>query len=55
MGVKGVLFNDNLMRIRIDVEDSDRIRDFFKNYKEKLKERFQQIDIWITAYDIEII
>ena len=28
---------------------------FIRGYKEVLKERFRQIDIWIVAYGIEII
>lgn len=52
---QGVLYNDRLLRIRIDVEASDKNTDFLRHYKEKLKERFKQIDIWITSYDIEIL
>jgi len=52
---KGILYEDKLLRIRVDTEDTEEARNFFVNFKEKLKERFKQIDIWITAYDIEII
>lgn len=52
---KGVLYKDRLMRFRIDVEDTSKTRKFFQEYKDTLKERFKQKDIWITAYDIEII
>jgi hypothetical protein len=50
----GVRYRDELVRIRIETVDPD-AREFFLAYKEVLKERFQQIDIWIVAHDIEII
>ena len=28
-------------------------RQFFTDFKEDLKQRFQQIDIWITTYPID--
>jgi len=30
-------------------------RQFFVNFKERLKERFQQIDIRMTTYPIEVV
>ena len=50
----GILYRDNLVRIRIDTDDPTAVA-FLKGYKEVLKERLQQIDIWITAHEIEII
>lgn len=50
----GTRYRDNLLRIRIDTNDPD-AEAFFKEHKERLKERFQQIDIWITAHEIEIM
>ena len=43
------------MRVRIDTEDTPSNLEFIRNYKEILKERFQQLDIWITAQQIEVI
>ena len=50
----GARYRDELLRIRIDSSDP-RATDFLRTYKELLKERFQQIDIWITAHELEII
>ncbi|GEM_PF-3297477 len=50
----GQSYHDKLLRIRIDSDDP-KATAFFKSYKEILKPRFQQIDIWITAHEIEII
>jgi hypothetical protein len=46
---------DKLIRIVIDTEPSDDIDEYFKQYKELLKERFKQIDIWITRHEIDVI
>jgi len=52
---EGTLFNDQLIRIRVDIEDIVNNKVFMKDYKETLKMRFNQIDIWISSQDIEII
>jgi uracil-DNA glycosylase len=49
------LYEDKLIRIVIDTEPSDNIDEYFKQYKELLKERFKQIDIWITRHEIDVI
>jgi hypothetical protein len=49
------LYEDKLIRIIIDVPESEDSETFFRRYKEILKERFKQIDIWITSYEIEVI
>jgi hypothetical protein len=49
------LFEDKLMRIIIDVQAEGDDEEFFRQYKEVLKERFKQIDIWITSYEITVI
>jgi len=48
-------FEDILVRIVIDVQESPNTRRFFQTYKEKLKKRFKQLEIWMMAYPIEII
>ncbi len=51
----GQEFRDDLVRIFIDVANDDDARQFFTEFKEDLKQRFQQIDIWITTYPIDVI
>jgi hypothetical protein len=51
----GQSYRDDLVRVFVDVPDSEEHRIFFQEYKDKLKIRFRQIDIWITTYLIEII
>jgi hypothetical protein len=50
----GIRYRDNLLRIRIDTKDST-ANTFLEAQKEVWKKRFRQIDIWIIAYEIEII
>lgn len=50
----GTRYRDNLIRIRVDTNDPD-AEAFFTDYKKRLKEQFQQIDIWITAHEIEVV
>jgi hypothetical protein len=50
----GTRFRDDLLRMRIDTTDATATA-FFQAQKAIWKERFQQLDIWITAHEIEII
>ena len=52
---EGELYRDSLARVFVDVEDAPQNRQFFLQFKERLKERFQQKDIWLTTYPIEAI
>ncbi len=50
----GTRYRDELLRLRVDTDDPAAIA-FLREHKERWKERFQQIDIWITGHDIDII
>ena len=39
----------------VEVEDTAENRQFFVRLKQRLKNRFQQKDIWLTTYPIELI
>lgn len=52
---KGEVFRDEHMRLFIDVEDRPENRIFFSQFKEVLKERFRQIDIWMTSHPLDVI
>jgi hypothetical protein len=51
---EGHSYRDNTVRLFIDVIDSAENRQFFRDYKELLKERFQQKDIWITSHTLDV-
>ena len=50
----GQSYRDDLIRIFIDVADTTENQQFFRDFKEQLKARYQQIDIRITTYLIEV-
>jgi hypothetical protein len=52
---QGQRYRDELVRVFVDVADSVESRAFFVDYKDKLKSRFQQHEIWMTSYLIEVI
>jgi hypothetical protein len=49
------VYRDELVRVFVDVTDTAESREFFVAFKETLKTRFQQHDIWMTTYPIEVI
>ncbi len=49
----GQSYRDELIRIFVDVPDRPENQQFFREWKERLKTRFQQIDIRMTTYLIE--
>jgi hypothetical protein len=47
------LFADELLRVRVSGRDPQADDPFIRRYKEALKERFRQEEIYLTAYTIE--
>lgn len=52
---QGRAYRDELVRVFVDVPDLPENRQFFLEFKERLKARFQQIDVWMTTYPIEVL
>jgi hypothetical protein len=52
---QSTLYHDQLLRARVDVEDCPENWQALRDLKEAWKARFGQLDIWITAYRIEIV
>lgn len=52
---EGQSYRDDLVRVYVDVPDAPESRQFFAEYKERLKARFRQLDIWMTTYPIEVL
>src|SRR5262249_18318403 len=44
----GDVFQDQVVRLFVDVEDTPVNRQFFVELKQRLKARFQQLEIWLT-------
>ena len=51
----GISFRDDLVRVYVDVEASEEVRTFFANLKAQAKTRFQQLDVWVTSHEIEVL
>lgn len=52
---EGQEYHDQLIRVFVDVEDEPDARQYFEEFKDLLKQRFQQLDIWITSYPIDVL
>lgn len=48
-------YADELIRFVIDTETTPETDTFFRDFKECLKKRFRQLEIWITAYPIRLL
>ncbi len=48
-------YRDDLMRVFVDVPDTPQNRQFFLGYKEEIKRKFRQLEIWLTSYRIEVL
>ena len=48
-------YQDELVRMFVDVPPSSEHDQFFLDFKESLKERFDQLEIWITSHDIRVL
>ena len=46
---------DDLVRVFLDVPDTPENRQFFLDFKARLKIRFHQDDIWVTTHRLEIL
>ena len=52
---EGETFRDDLVRVFVDAPDDQESRAFFLEFKDRAKVTFQQIDIWMTTYPIEVL
>jgi hypothetical protein len=51
----GEIYRDELFRVCVDAPDTPENRAFFLSFKERLKSRFKQIDIWMTSHQIDVL
>jgi hypothetical protein len=52
---EGQIYPDDLVRVFVDAPDVPDSRQFFLEFKERLKARFQQLDLWVTSYPVEVL
>ena len=50
----GVLYRDDLVRLVVDVPDTNSNRQWMKEFKARWKERLEQLELWVISYRIEL-
>jgi hypothetical protein len=50
----GILYRDNLVRVVVDVPDIAKNRQWMKKFKSRWKNRFEQVELWMVSYRIDI-
>ena len=50
----GVVYRDNLVKIVVDVPDSDENRYWMQQFKLRWKVRLEQLELWMVSYAIEV-
>ena len=52
---QSTVYHDQLIRVRLDIEDNHENWKAVRAIKEVLKARFEQQEIWITAHRIDVV
>ena len=52
---KGARHEEDSLRIFVDVSDTSKNRRFFAKWKARLLQRFEQIEIYIASYPVDIL
>jgi hypothetical protein len=52
---EGTRYEDQSARMVVDVEDTPEDRQFFVEFKVVLLERFEQLEIYIVSYPIDVL
>jgi hypothetical protein len=52
---EGTRYEDALVRVTVDVEDTAENRQFFVDWKPELLRRFRQVEICITSFVIDVL
>jgi hypothetical protein len=52
---EGSRYEDELRRLTVDVEDTTENQQFFAEFKQTLLQRFEQIEIYIVSYPVDIL
>lgn len=52
---QGARHEDELLRFVVDVDDTPEIQQFFAQFKTLLIERFEQVEVYIASYPVDIV
>jgi hypothetical protein len=50
----GVVYQDDLVRVVVDTPDSESNRGWIKDFKARWTTRFEQVELWVVSYPIDI-
>ncbi len=48
-------YHDELMRVFVDVHNDPENRQFFLEFKERVRQKFEQVEVWLTTFPVEVI
>ena len=51
---EGILYRDDLVRLVVDVPDLKKNREWMKRFKQRWKQKLEQLELWMVSYRIEI-
>ena len=52
---EGVRYDDSSTKVIVDADDTPEVRQFFYEFKLILRERFEQIEIYIVSFPLDVI
>ena len=52
---QGMKYEDDLFKLTVDVADNAESRAFMRHLKTELLERFDQLEIYMVAYDVAVL
>lgn len=50
----GVMYRDTLVKLVVDVPDSDESRAWMRQFKVRWKGRLEQVDLWLVSFTIDV-
>jgi hypothetical protein len=51
---QGVVYRDTLVKIVVDIADTDENRLWMRQFKERWKVKLEQLELWLVSYTIDI-
>lgn len=51
---QGTLYRDSLVKLIVDIQDNKANRTWMREFKQRWRDRLEQIDLWLVSYEIEV-
>ncbi len=52
--IKAFCIVNSLVKIVIDVSDTDKNREWMRDFKKRWKEKLEQLELWLVSYTIDV-